>query len=202
MSTINAQAIIESINRIQSNSLLHQTYAWVAVTGKPELFVRDHLGADLSAHNPDVIVSREWNKHDLVILDQDVNPLMVIEGKALYDFDLLDQSILKNYRKALAKDRQKLIDRDAPKSLMTLLMTSIRNPIPDSLRRVTKYSPGINKGLKKHGADLMPKAVDMARQFLDEFGEVIHETQLISGTAVGCEVHVWMWLIEVKNQEH
>ena len=69
MSTINSQAIIESINRIQANSLLHQTYAWVAVTGKPELFVRDHLGADLSAHNPDVIVSREWNKHDLVILD-------------------------------------------------------------------------------------------------------------------------------------
>jgi hypothetical protein len=48
----------------------------------------------------------------------------------------------------------------------------------------------------------MPKAVDMARQFLNEFGEVIHETQLISGTAVVCEVHVWMWLIEVKNQEH
>jgi hypothetical protein len=127
---------------------------------------------------------------------------MVIEGKALYDFDLLDQRILNLYRKALAKDRQKMIDRGAPKSLMTLLMTSIRNPIPDSLRRVTKYSPGINKGLKKHGADLMPKAVEMARQFLNEFGEVIHETQLISGTAVGCEVHVWMWLIEVKNQEH
>jgi len=202
MSTVNAQAVIESINRIQSNSALHQTYAWVAVTGKPELFVRDHLGADLSAHNPGVIVSREWNKHDLVILDEAVNPLVVIEGKALYDFDLLDQRILNLYRKALAKDRQKMIDRGAPKSLMTLLMTSIRNPIPDSLRRVTKYSPGINKGLKKHGADLMPKAVEMARQFLNEFGEVIHETQLISGTAVGCEVHVWMWLIEVKNQEN
>jgi len=201
MSTINEQNIIESINRIQANTQLHQTYAWVAVTGKPELFVRDHLGADLSAHNPGVIVSREWNKHDLVILDEDVNPLMVIEGKALYDFDLLDPSIRKSYRKALTKDRQKLIDRNSPKSFMTLLMTSIRNPIPDSLRRVTKYSPGINKGLKIHGADLMPNAVSEARQFLAEFGDIIHETQLISGKAIGCEVHVWVWLIEVKKLE-
>ena len=198
MSTVNAASIIESINRIQSNSQQHQTFAWVAVTGKPELFVRDHLGADLSAHNPGVIVSREWNKHDLVILDEAVNPLVVIEGKALYDFDLLDPRILNVYRKALAIDRQKLIDRDAPKSFMTLLMTSIRNPIPDSLRRVTKYSSGINRGLKKHGADLMPNAVAEARLFLSEFGEIVHEAQLISGTAVGCDVCVWMWLVEVN----
>jgi hypothetical protein len=45
----------------------------------------------------------------------------------------------------------------------------------------------------------MPTAVEVARQVLGEFGEIIHETQLISGTAVGCEVHVWMWLIEVKK---
>jgi hypothetical protein len=115
------------------------------------------------------------------------------------EFILLNPTILSDDRNALAKDRQKMIDRGAPKSFMTLLMTSIRNPIPDSLRRVTKYSPGINKGLKKHGADLMPKAVELARQFLGEFGVIIHETQLISGTAVGCEVHVWMWLIEVKK---
>jgi hypothetical protein len=198
MSTVNAASIIESINRIQLNSQQHQTFAWVAVTGKPELFVRDHLGADLSAHNPGVIVSREWNKHDLVILDGEVNPLVVIEGKALYDFDLLDPRILNDYRKALAIDRQKLIDRDAPKSFMTLLMTSIRNPVPDSLRRVTKYSSGINRGLKKHGADLMPKAVAEARLFLSEFGEIVHEAQLISGTAVGCDVCVWMWLVEVN----
>ena len=90
MANIDTNTVVDSINRIQSNSQLHPTFAWVAVTGKPELFVRDHLGADLSAHNPDLIVSREWNKHDLVLLDQDVNPLVVIEGKALYDFDLMD----------------------------------------------------------------------------------------------------------------
>jgi len=198
MANIDTNTVVDSINRIQSNSQLHPTFAWVAVTGKPELFVRDHLGADLSAHNPDLIVSREWNKHDLVLLDQDVNPLVVIEGKALYDFDLLDRSITRRYQKSLAIDRQKLMDRDAPQSFMTLLMTSIRNPIPESLRRVTKYSSGINKGLKKYGADLMPNAVTEARHFLGEFGDIVHETELVSGTAVGCEVHIWLWLIDVN----
>jgi hypothetical protein len=202
MGNIGKNTVIDSINRIQSNSQLHPTLAWVAVTGKPELFVRDHLGADLSAHNPGLIVSREWNKHDLVILDQDVSPLVVIEGKALYDFDLLDRSITQSYRKSLTIDRQKLIDRDAPQSFMTLLMTCIRNPIPDSLRRVTKYSPGINKGLKKHGADLMQNAVTEARVFLGEFGDIVHETELVSGTAVGCEVHIWMWLIDVNKSKN
>ncbi len=202
MAKIGTNTVVDSINRIQSNSQLHPTFAWVAVTGKPELFVRDHLGADLSAHNPDLIVSREWNKHDLVLLDQDVNPLVVIEGKALYDFDLLDRSITRRYQKSLGVDRQKLINRDAPQSFMTLLMTSIRNPIPESLRRVTKYSSGINKGLKKYGADLMPNAVTEARHFLGEFGDIVHETELVSGTAVGCEVHIWLWLIDVNTSKN
>jgi hypothetical protein len=191
--------LVESINRIKADTTLHPTFSWVAATGKTELFVRDHLGADLSIRNPDLIISREWNKHDLVILDKEVNPLVVIEGKALYDFDLLDPSIRAVYQKALAKDRVKLIDRDAPESFMTLLMTSVLNPIPESLRRVTKYSPGINKGLKKYGVELMPSAVAEARRFLNEFGNVVYETKLVSGVAVDCEINIWIWLIEIKD---
>jgi hypothetical protein len=44
----------------------------------------------------------------------------------------------------------------------------------------------------------MPKAVAEARLFLSEFGEIVHEAQLISETAVGCDVCVWMWLVEVN----
>lgn len=198
MADIGADAIVESIKRIHANKQLHPTFAWVAATGKPELFVRDHLGADLSMHNPNLIVSREWFKHDLVILDKEVKPLIVLEGKALYDFDLLDPNIRKVYQKAVAKDHLKLCNRDAPTSLITLLMTSIRNPIPESLRRVTKYSPGINKGLKKYGEDLMPTAVAEAQVFLSEFGKVIFEQKIVSGVALDCEIDIWMWLVDIN----
>ena len=199
MNNFGEAQLVESINRIKADTRLHPTFSWVAATGKTELFVRDHLGADLSIRNPDLIISREWNKHDLVILDKEVNPLVVIEGKALYDFDLLNPTIRAVYQKALTKDRVKLIGRDAPESFMTLLMTSVLNPIPESLRRVTKYSPGINKGLKKYGVELMPSAVAEARGFLNEFGNVVYETKLVSGVAVGCDINIWMWLIEIKD---
>jgi hypothetical protein len=78
-------------------------------------------------------------------------------------------------------------------------MTSVLNPIPESLRRVTKYSPGINKGLKKYGVELMPSAVAEARGFLNEFGNVVCETKLVSGVAVGCDINIWIWLIEIKD---
>lgn len=83
------------------------------------------------------------------------------------------------------------------RNYVSLLMTSIRTPIPNLLARVTKYSPGINEALKKYGSDLMEKSVFEARDFLAEFGEIMIEPELVKGQSLGLDIHLWMWLIKV-----
>ena len=192
-----AKMIIDAIEIMKRRFSQDSTALWVTATGKPELFVRDHFGAIIAEKNPDLIVSREWNKHDLALLDVNADVQVLIEGKHLYDFDLHSKSIRARYRDSLLQDLEKMKKGVESRNYVSLLMTSIRTPIPNSLARVTKYSPGINKALKKYGSDLMDKSVFEARDFLAEFGEIMIETELVKGQSLGLEIHLWMWLVKV-----
>lgn len=189
--------IIDAIEIMKQRFSQDSTALWVTATGKPELFVRDHFGAIIAEKNPDLIVSREWNKHDLALLDANADVQVLIEGKHLYDFDLHSKSIRARYRDSLLQDLEKMKKGVESRNYVSLLMTSIRTPIPNSLVRVTKYSRGINKALKKYGSDLMEKSVFEARDFLAEFGEIVIETELAKGQSLGLNIHLWMWLVKV-----
>jgi hypothetical protein len=189
--------IIDAIEIMKRRFSQDSTALWVTATGKPELFVRDHFGAIIAEKNPDLIVSREWNKHDLALLDVNADVQVLIEGKHLYDFDLHSKSIRARYRDSLLQDLEKMKKGVESRNYVSLLMTSIRTPIPNSLVRVTKYSRGINKALKKYGSDLMEKSVFEARDFLAEFGEIMFETELAKGQSLGLDIHLWMWLVKV-----
>jgi hypothetical protein len=189
--------IIDAIEIMKRRFSQDSTALWVTATGKPELFVRDHFGAIIAEKNPDLIVAREWNKHDLALLDVNADVQVLIEGKHLYDFDLHSKSIRARYRDSLLQDLEKMKKGVESRNYVSLLMTSIRTPIPNSLVRVTKYSRGINKALKKYGSDLMEKSVFEARDFLAEFGEIMIETELVKGQSLGLDIHLWMWLVKV-----
>jgi len=189
--------IINAIEIMKQRFSQDSTALWVTATGKPELFVRDHFGAIIAEKNPDLIVAREWNKHDLALLDLNADVQVLIEGKHLYDFDLHSKSIRARYRDSLLQDLEKMKKGVESRNYVSLLMTSIRTPIPNSLVRVTKYSRGINKALKKYGSDLMEKSVFEARDFLAEFGEIVIETELAKGQSLGLDIHLWMWLVKV-----
>ena len=189
--------IIDAIEIMKRRFSQDSTALWVTATGKPELFVRDHFGAIIAEKNPDLIVSREWNKHDLALLDVNADVQVLIEGKHLYDFDLHSKSIRARYRDSLLQDLEKMKKGVESRNYVSLLMTSIRTPIPNSLVRVTKYSRGINKALKKYGSDLMEKSVFEVRDFLAEFCEIMIETELVKGQSLGLEIHLWIWLVKV-----
>ena len=61
--------------------------AFLALTSKPELQIRDALAWRLHRALPDLIVSREWRRTDLAVLDRAGNPLMLLEAKAMATFD-------------------------------------------------------------------------------------------------------------------
>jgi hypothetical protein len=60
--------------------------AYLAVTGKIELPIRDALGAWITKQFPELTAAREYKRRDLVLL-RDGAPLAVIEGKLWISFE-------------------------------------------------------------------------------------------------------------------
>lgn len=74
--------------------------AYLALTSKPELPIRDRLAWVLHASAPGVIAAREWAastakaRTDLAVLDEATHePLGLIEVKAAYTFDFADEHL-------------------------------------------------------------------------------------------------------------
>jgi hypothetical protein len=194
-------ALVASLDDMQSASTHDDECTWVAGSGKAELYVRDRLGAILSKRFPDLVVAREWGKkkHDLAVLNQVAQPLAVVEGKHLFDFDFFLPSVREKYRKSIANDVAKMRESDAGQQMVSLLMTSLRGEVPAHLSRVFKYGPGSNRFYKKHGSEAMTVSVDEAPRFLAEFGNIVHSRQLSTGQFWGVEVCIWIWLVEVSR---
>jgi len=187
-------AIVKSLGQMKRARNHHDEASWVAASGKAELYVRDRLGAALAAHHPKLTVAREWNKHDLAVLDAKLKPLTIVEGKHLYDFDLLVPNLRARYKRAILKDCEKLKARKSDEPLVSLLMTSLRGTVPADLAKVVKYSRGSNAKFTELGRDVMAMAVKEARVLLGEIGSVVHEQELAVGHCFGIDVHLWVWL--------
>lgn len=193
--------MIAALDSLESQPNHHSSMSWVAASGKAELYVRDCLGATLAAQHPNLTVSREWLKHDLAILGDKQNPVSIIEGKHLYDFDLLVPHLRSRYRKWLLADKAKMRERRAESSYICLTMTSLRANVPKDLRRVVKYSPGSNRQFKIQGADTMNLACVAAEQLLSTMGTVVHCREFSRGEAFGIPVHLWIWIADVSQRK-
>ena len=71
----------KSLLNFDPNSL-----AYLAVTGKIELPVRDALGALLTKDFPQMTAAREYQRRDLVLLENGI-PQLVVEGKLWISFE-------------------------------------------------------------------------------------------------------------------
>jgi hypothetical protein len=71
----------ESLEKTEANDL-----AYLAVTGKIELPIRDALGAWITKKFPNLTAAREYKRRDLVLLE-DGTPITVIEGKLWISFE-------------------------------------------------------------------------------------------------------------------
>lgn len=79
----------EEIAHLTRESLLTtdpDDLAYLAVTGKIELPIRDALGAWMTKKFPELTVAREYKRRDLVLL-RDGTPITVIEGKLWISFE-------------------------------------------------------------------------------------------------------------------
>src|SRR5215218_1528708 len=85
--------------------------AFLALTSKMELPLRDRLAYVLFRRLPQFLVAREWRRVDLAVLapgDPPV-PKMLLEAKALYTFDLVgDDAWIRRYPDKVERDVKKL----------------------------------------------------------------------------------------------
>ena len=190
------EAIIDSLESL-ADTFEDSELAYLSLTSKVEGPVRDKLAFSLFKVLPDnYIVSREWWRCDLVVLENNV-PLALIELKAMYTFDALKKGNVNEYKNAIEKDIEK--SRDLAKargSIETeiysiMLATHPRKEIPGHLDRIAKYHTGVNSALGKYPHE---RALDLAAAEIIEKDimtkQIISKKTYDGGKAFGIPVDV------------
>jgi len=195
--TLDLSEIVASLDRLANNQTMHPSRAWIAATGKPELSIRDEMGSDIAAHHPNLVVAREWRRHDLAVLGLHGGCLAVIEGTALYDFDLLRGPQSREYRQKLSKDSKKLRSTKPVLPLLLILMTSVRTEVPAELNGVVKYSGYINSHLRKDGSELKSRGHAAVLKLIAEVGTLQHSVQLTSREVMGLQLSLQALLVSI-----
>jgi hypothetical protein len=173
-------------------SFARNELAYLALTSKAELPIRDRLAWRLQeALGEAYVVSREWRRADIAVLRRDV-PLLQIEAKAMYAFDVLSTTSRAKYLAKLTSDGLKMAAL-APNSAAYLLalITYVDGPTATHLRKhVVKYSGGIRAAIAKEGspAAVMARARSLWEADLERFTSPFVRLALDGG--VMWEMHV------------
>lgn len=179
--------------------------AYLALTSKVELPIRDRLAFALYRRLDQNLVAREWNRVDLAVLADDGKTAeMLLEAKALYTFDLIgDDAWVDRYPQKVRRDvaslraRSDLVDRT---QLFALVLAT--HPIAEAgshLRQVAKYARDVGKAIAALGdaATVLREADRAIRAALPETSEIFCTGEIPGGSAYGVEIGVPYWLIAV-----
>jgi len=177
--------------------------AFLALTSKIELPIRDRLAYRLFDRLPALHVAREWKRVDLAALsaEQPPVPLMLLEAKALYTFDLVgDDAWVERYPAKVESDLHKLrglkdVSRET-ELFALVLATHPVGPIEPSLRQVAKYSSGVDKAIKALGD--ATAVADAARSFLQSRLEMLGPLrggEIAAGEAYGVTIQIHYSLV-------
>ncbi len=177
--------------------------AFLALTSKVELPIRDRLAYRLFNRLPQLRVAREWKRVDLAVLSAELPPvpLMLLEAKALYTFDLVgEEAWVERYPAKVARDVEKLGGlndvRDETELFALVLATHPKGTIEPALRQIAKYSSGISKAIKALGdaSAVAGAAGSFLQSRLERFGPV-QSGEIAAGEAYGVHVEVHFSLV-------
>jgi hypothetical protein len=128
--------------------------AYLAVTSKVEFPVRDRLAWELhqKLEDPSLLVAREWKRADVAVV-REGDAVVLIEGTALYAFDVLREPGLHKYLAKVTGDLAKAATLAPHADTYALVLcTHVLGEIARPLRRwIVKYSSGIIGAAESHG---------------------------------------------------
>lgn len=194
MTEITAEYLAQALEDAAS-SFAPGELAYLALTSKVELPLRDRLAWSLYTQLPDLIVTREWKKTDLAILDRSGTPLALIEAKALYTFDVVtpERANVGKYKRRVEDDIAKSFTllEGRPASVFALVLVAHPKSLPSAgIEGALKYQSGIKSALKRsHEQDVRAGARSTFSAALEPLGQALHGS-LTGGTAFGVSVDV------------
>mgnify|MGYP001098324048 FL=1 len=136
--------------------------AYLALTSKIEQNLRDRLAVSLQLgeFNNEIVVSREYprgdfsvskkgGRIDLVLFSKGKKPILFLEFKACYSFDLIKSNNSDEYIVAVRKDMIKSLEVQPEVPMYSILF--ITHPlefISNDFSKVIKYEAAVNRYLK------------------------------------------------------
>jgi len=151
-------------NLAELSNIEKSRFAYLAVTGKLENAIRDHLAFTIQSSRGDVLVGRDITlagvgpaangqgaaqapRFDLVVFDQNGNLEEVTEAKQFYTFDYRPNqpaSVVREVREKVLSDanRLKVVTQHAPNAVVNLLLLvchATADNVADHYDRVSKY---------------------------------------------------------------
>lgn len=175
--------------------------AFLALTTKIELPLRDRWAYVLHKKlaKQSFIVSREWKRVDLAVLEEST-PVALVELKAMYTFDAVSEK--GNYKKRIGYLKQDIQNVKKFASRNTniygvLLATHPKKIISNNLTGIVKYRTGINGAFKRLGNhnEIARVASERVEKFLEK-SEILKSGVLKGGSAFGIEADVLYWIVE------
>ncbi|TDO34738.1 hypothetical protein EV643_12698 [Kribbella sp. VKM Ac-2527] len=191
---------LESALSSLSEAYEQNELAYLALTSKAELPIRDRLAWRLqTALGAPYVVSREWRRADIALLRGD-EPLVQVEAKAMYAFDVLSAKSRTKFLAKLASDGLKMVALvPSGAALLLALITHVDGSIAPHLRRnVVKYSSGIRAALASEDGDAAlvgSRARQMWEADLVQFDAPWRRFQIDGGCQWGLSVSVDAYLI-------
>ena len=190
-------AIIKALNSVEASCVKNEI-AYLALTSKIEHPFRDRLAYALHLQlGEQYIVSREWKRADLAIL-QDRIPIALIELKAMYTFDAIID--FDHYSCQIEADFTKMNGLAASaQHYCILLATHPKKRIEPYLFGVAKYNAGINRSIKIESEEQIKQKAN--QNVFNKFGEntIIARGSITGGSSFGIETDVVYWLIGEDN---
>lgn len=201
---MNIDSLVEIIKESMS-SFRENELAYLSMTGKNELLIRDRIAYELYRKYSNYIISRGYNpigiksRIDLAIFENG-KIKDIIELKSMYTFDSVD---MKNYINAINKDFSKNSELviDGVNQYEVIIATDIKKVPNEEFKDYVKYYRLIKKYLSNiEDSNILVENLDyiIKKEFSAEKCYV-RKFNVTAGQAFGVDVDIWFWV--VKNNK-
>lgn len=193
--------IIKSVEKI-SSSFQENELAYLSLTSKIEHLMRDRTAFVLCQLLENFyVVSREYKRIDLVILEKDkkdFNPIIAVQFKAYYTFDFQTKEGAEKFNKLIQEDFEKSQEKCPGSQYFSILFcvhpTSRVDNYPE---KIINYKKGINRAFSnKTEKEILEKA----EKVINGFDFIVEKTGIIKGgSAFDVKVNVFYWVLRKDN---
>ena len=179
--------------------------AYLALTQKVEHAVRDKLAFKLhqrlSSASPEALVCREWLRADLAVLRDD-KPVLILEAKAVYTFDIVKQGAQHPFPALVAADLEKAAawasaapDGSPLETFALVIATHLHTAPGAKYRQAVKYFGGVTKyAIESNTYDAACEVMNQKMAHVEQ----VHSCRVSAGKAFGIDVSVFLWLYRSK----